>query len=166
MPHYYNSADGERYWFDTPEEKKQFQPNAVEFQYELDSDGNKYTHKYKDTPELVDGVLTLRPDMSDETMQAQLIQTATTIVDGVVKALIASYNDTHGVAFAGINSIDKWTRNSTYEHYQFACDILDYNEELYTSARSVQAQVLEGTLVTPSSADEFIALLPLYNGVT
>jgi len=92
-----------------------------------------------------------------------IVSNYTQAVGDYIQSSIKIYNTTNGVAFSGIDAMQKYTIDPNYTHYQFAVDVLAWNIQVWEYARQVFADVQAGTRTLPTQ-DELIAELPIYTG--
>ncbi len=81
-------------------------------------------------------------------------------VSNLIQDEINIYNADNGVVFKNINAIQKYTRNSNYTHYAFCTSVLDWNEIVWETVRTIQMDIAIGNR-TKSTLEEIIAELPV-----
>jgi hypothetical protein len=89
----------------------------------------------------------------------QKINTFTTTIDSYIQSKIDDYNNANGVMFADINSIMKYTIDNTYTHFAFCMAIVQWNIDVWETARAIQQDVLAGNRAEPTT-EELLAELP------
>jgi hypothetical protein len=90
------------------------------------------------------------------------IRKFTTTIDDYIQSKIDDYNRVNGVMFANINSIMKYTIDNTYTHFAFCMAIVQWNIDVWETARAIQADVLAGNRDEPTT-EELLSELPELN---
>ncbi|MCF6330309.1 MAG: hypothetical protein L3I99_02020 [Sulfurimonas sp.] len=81
-------------------------------------------------------------------------------IDWLIQKEINIYNLENGTKFKDINSMQKYTRNTSYSHYDFAISVLDWNENVWEVSRQLQIDIVSGQQEKPANVKSFIAFLP------
>ncbi len=82
-------------------------------------------------------------------------------IDQMIYGVIMEYNAEHGVAFKGINTVQKYLIDVNYPHYAFCSGVLVWNITVWEEARTLQTQIALGEIPKPT-LEEFMAMLPEY----
>ena len=89
------------------------------------------------------------------------IKNAESIVEKHIQKPIDEYNLANGVKFANAHSCANYRDISGYAHQQFCIDAWTFNAATWEKARSIQTDVLTGTIQQPTR-EELIAMLPVF----
>jgi hypothetical protein len=89
----------------------------------------------------------------------QKINTFTTTIDNYIQSKIDDYNNANGLKLADVNSLMKYTIDNTYTHYPFCMGMIQWNIQVWETARAIQTEVLAGNRDEPTP-EELLAELP------
>jgi hypothetical protein len=131
-------------------------------EYSLQEDGTRYSH-YLQVPN-ADGIYMADWGKIEADIDLATARYAVEYIESIVQAKIDKYNADHNLAFTGIEGMAKYIRRPTYSHYQFALDVLDWNEDLWEKTDDIKRDVLSNVIPQPTP-EEFDAMLPEYTGV-
>lgn len=93
---------------------------------------------------------------------SDVVNNYTDLVSDHIQERIDTYNTTHKVAFGSVHNMAIYLQDVTYEHYQFAVDVVAWNKLVWESYRATMLSVEAGTIALPS---DIISTLPAYAGV-
>ena len=83
----------------------------------------------------------------------------TQIVENYIQKELDKYNKVNGTLFEKIHNCAAYKDISTYPHQQFCIDILEWNAEVWETARGILYDVKTGVRSEPT-VDDFIDELP------
>jgi acetolactate synthase small subunit len=98
-------------------------------------------------------------EIPQEEIIKKKVNTFTSTIDNYIQSKINDYNNDNGVMFANINSIMKYTIDNTYTHFAFCMAIVQWNIDVWETARAIQADVLAGNRDEPTT-EELLSELP------
>jgi hypothetical protein len=98
-------------------------------------------------------------EIPEEELIAKKVNVFTKTIDSYIQSKIDEYNKANGVMFANVNSIMKYTINADYTHYPFCMAIVQWNIDVWESARAIQSNVLNGNRPEPTT-EELLSELP------
>ena len=81
------------------------------------------------------------------------------LVESHVQEQIDIYNEANGVRFNSVDSCSKYVGQTAYEHQPFCVAILAFNCATWEAARLAQ---IDGRVTADTTAEEFIAMLPVF----
>ena len=124
---------------------------CVELEPELRVDGKHYKRyevQDKTGETLIQGMEKLKLDMSKA-------------VDGYIQNVVDTYNRENGTMFEKVHNCTAYKDITTYSHRQFCIDVLEFNANVWDTARSIEADVAAGLRPMPT-VDELLAELPVF----
>lgn len=134
--------------------------------YKITESGYSVGSKLRDgfTEYSTDNVPTELQALFDAENLIKVVEDGVAATDAYIQFIIDTYNEAHSVKFGSIHNMAIYTLDPTYEHYQFALDIIAFNKSVWETVRLNMPNLLSGIPPNPTEA-ELIALLPVYQGV-
>ena len=82
-------------------------------------------------------------------------------VEGHVQEQVSIYNIDNKVMFKDVDSCAKYITVDTYAHVDFCKSMMTFNADVWTKAREVEQDVIDGNIDRPT-IEEFSDMLPVY----
>lgn len=101
---------------------------------------------------------------TEEQIQAAKVSQAESIVEAHIAEVITTYNQANMLKFDGIHSVANYINTPTYTHYPFCVAAWAFNVEVWEAARQLQIDIMNGVVEEPTTNEEFIAHLPVFDG--
>ena len=110
-----------------------------------------------------DGSVAFYIEIDTERVQKKMLSDAKVSLENAItnhiQSKIEAYNEANGLAFANIDSLQKYTVSEDYPHLPFINAVLLWNIAVWEHARGVMKNVLEGNRALPT-VEELLAELP------
>ena len=98
--------------------------------------------------------------LTNEQIQKRDIALAEQIVKSYVQIPIDAYNQANGVNFESVYNCTAYKDVATYPHKTMCIQAIEWNAQVWESARQLQINIALGNVAKPATEAEFISHLP------
>ena len=112
----------------------------------------------------IDGELITVDLRTNEDKIKDYIKLGESIVNRYIQSIVDVYNKEHGLSFKDVHSCANYKDMENYTHRQFCIDIWNFNVQVWEEVRNVILPSIDFN--NPPSEEQFLAMLPIYNGLS